>query len=74
MKRTFIVVAFVVGIVWGGTELWLSGYQQGFTEGEDSAWSRANRKLIESPMGEMEPFSAFSQDHSEQLLVENSDK
>jgi len=48
MRKVFILFATVITIVWGGTNLWLAGYEQGYTEGEDSAWDRANsaRDLI----------------------------
>ena len=74
MKRTFIVVALIVGSVWAGTEIWLSGYQQGYVEGEDSAWSRANRKYPEPFLGEMSSRPKSRLGTAEKLLVDNNDK
>ncbi|MBB03215.1 MAG: hypothetical protein ACE37I_13830 [Rubinisphaera brasiliensis] len=47
MKRTFITLASVLFVVWAGSNLWLAGYQQGYEQGETTAWDRANtmRKL-----------------------------
>jgi len=47
MKRTFITLASILFLVWAGSNLWLAGYEQGYEQGENTAWDRANsmRKL-----------------------------
>ncbi|MCA8988470.1 MAG: hypothetical protein KDA78_12545 [Planctomycetaceae bacterium] len=46
MKQTFVITAIAVSAFWIGTQLYLSGYEQGYVAGEDSAWSRANQSLL----------------------------
>ncbi len=42
MQRVFVVVATLILMIWGGSNLWLSGFEAGYETGEASAWDRAN--------------------------------
>ncbi len=42
MKRTFTMIAVITAATWGGTNLWLAGFEQGYDAGEDAVWGRIN--------------------------------
>lgn len=42
MQRVFVVVAALILMIWGGSNLWLSGFEAGYEAGEATAWDRAN--------------------------------
>lgn len=41
MKRTFITLSVLAGLVWSGSNLWLAGYQQGYRQAEEMAQDQA---------------------------------
>ena len=45
MKRTFISLAAFTFLTWTGSNLWLAGFQQGYEQGQSSAWDRATRSF-----------------------------
>ncbi|TWT63781.1 hypothetical protein [Rubinisphaera italica] len=50
MKRTFTMIAVITAATWGGTNLWLAGFEQGYDAGEDAVWGRINNASRELDM------------------------
>lgn len=44
-KSAFVIVG-LFGMVWLGYMAWLSGYQQGYSEGSETAWNDARSALM----------------------------
>ncbi|HCS51575.1 MAG TPA: hypothetical protein DIW81_08275 [Planctomycetaceae bacterium] len=36
------MIAVITAATWGGTNLWLAGFEQGYDAGEDAVWGRIN--------------------------------
>ncbi|MCG6155198.1 hypothetical protein [Rubinisphaera margarita] len=65
---TFATVVFAI---WGGTNLWLAGYEQGYEAGEDSAWTRANSMPLSAVSGRVE-FKTTDESPESFRLISNS--
>ncbi len=48
-RKLFLSVCVVAVVVYGGSLVWLSGFQMGYDEGETQAWGRA-RKAFAYPV------------------------
>ncbi len=45
MKRLIGMTLVFVGLAWGFTTVWVSGYSAGYEQGSETAWDSANRTL-----------------------------
>ncbi len=73
MKRTFMTFAAVVFAIWGGTNLWLAGYEQGYEAGEDSAWTRANSMPVSALSRRIEFKASAEKPESFRLISDSTE-
>lgn len=59
-NKPFFIIVGMASLVWLGYMAWLSGYQQGYDEGTETAWDNA-RTAFSKPLPTLNIETASSQ-------------
>jgi hypothetical protein len=59
-NKSFFIILGAIAAIWLGYMAWLSGYQQGYDEGSETAWNNA-RSAFSKPLPALNIETASSQ-------------